>query len=76
MHVAEYGSASVVMIDAYQPDRTTLQHGIAWRVDNASWGTADGEGPTMRRPRRKDNVRSKTVHIHRVRRISGRCGLT
>ena len=44
VHVAEYGSASVVMIDAYQPDRTTLQHGIAWRVNNRLVGHCGWRG--------------------------------
>jgi hypothetical protein len=32
--ISDYGTVSVVMIDAQRPDRTTLQHGIAWRVNN------------------------------------------
>jgi hypothetical protein len=42
--VPEYGTAHVVMIDAYRPDRTTLQHGIAWRVKKRLVGQCGWRG--------------------------------
>jgi hypothetical protein len=42
--VPEYGTANVVMIDAHRPDRTTLQHGIAWRVNSRLVGHCGWRG--------------------------------
>jgi hypothetical protein len=42
--VPGYGTAHVVMIDAQRPDRTTLQHGIAWRVNNRLVGHCGWRG--------------------------------
>ena len=40
----DHGTVSVVMIDAQRPDRTTLQHGIAWRVNNRLVGHCGWRG--------------------------------
>lgn len=42
--VPKYGTAKIIMIDAHQPDRTTRQHGIAWRVNNRLVGHCGWRG--------------------------------
>jgi hypothetical protein len=42
--IPPFGSARIVMIDALRADKTTRQHGIAWRVKNRLVGTTDWIG--------------------------------
>ena len=44
IRIPDHGTVSVVMIDAQRPDRTTLQHGIAWRVNNRLVGHCGWRG--------------------------------
>lgn len=48
VEVGDLGTAKVMMIDVLRTDRTTRQHGIAWRVQNrlvgeAKWRSSDYE---------------------------------
>ena len=48
VEVGDLGTAKVIMIDVLRADRTTRQHGIAWRVQNrlvgeAKWRSTDYE---------------------------------
>ena len=60
VEISDFGSISLLMIDAKATDRTSKQHGIAWRVKGRLVGRCDWEHIKQR-----GTIDRRTVEAHR-----------
>ena len=62
VEITGHGTAHITVIDTLKADKTTRQHGVAWRVDARLVGISDTTWASVRRFWRKSTYSMRTLY--------------